>query len=83
MPAATAMGFGPARRYFQIDLPIAVPAIVAGLRVATVSSISLVSVGALIGVNSLGYFFIDGLQRSFNEEIYAAIVGIIVIALLC
>jgi osmoprotectant transport system permease protein len=47
--AATAMGFGSARRYFQVDLPIAVPAIVAGLRVATVSSISLVSVGALIG----------------------------------
>jgi osmoprotectant transport system permease protein len=47
--AATAMGFGSARRFFQVDLPIAVPAIVAGLRVATVSSISLVSVGALIG----------------------------------
>ncbi|MEY9969147.1 osmoprotectant transport system permease protein [Streptacidiphilus sp. MAP12-16] len=47
--AATAMGFGPVRRYLQVDLPIAVPAIFAGLRVATVSSISLVSVGALIG----------------------------------
>ena len=47
--AATAMGFGSARRFLQVDLPIAVPAIVAGLRVATVSSISLVSVGALIG----------------------------------
>ncbi|MFF1676291.1 ABC transporter permease [Streptomyces sp. NPDC058256] len=47
--AATAMGIGPARRYFQVQLPIAVPAIMAGLRVATASSISLVSVGALIG----------------------------------
>ena len=47
--AAAAMGFGAIRRYLQVDLPIAVPAIVAGLRVATVSSISLVSVGALIG----------------------------------
>ena len=47
--AATAMGFGSARRFLPVDLPIAVPAIVAGLRVATVSSISLVSVGALIG----------------------------------
>jgi osmoprotectant transport system permease protein len=49
LAAATAMGFGPVRRYLQVQLPIAVPAIIAGLRVATVSSISLVSVGALIG----------------------------------
>jgi osmoprotectant transport system permease protein len=49
LAAAQAMGFGPVRRYFQVQLPIAVPAIIAGLRVATVSSISLVSVGMLIG----------------------------------
>ncbi|MPY53506.1 ABC transporter permease [Streptomyces acidicola] len=49
LAAATAMGFGPVRRYVQVQLPIAVPAIIAGLRVATVSSISLVSVGSLIG----------------------------------
>ncbi|MCF3136571.1 MULTISPECIES: ABC transporter permease [Streptomyces] len=49
LDAATAMGFGPVRRYLQVQLPIAVPAIIAGLRVATVSSISLVSVGMLIG----------------------------------
>ncbi|WP_028805648.1 ABC transporter permease [Streptomyces sp. 142MFCol3.1] len=47
--AAAAMGIGLVRRYFQVQLPIAVPAITAGLRVATASSISLVSVGALIG----------------------------------
>ncbi|MFG2886713.1 ABC transporter permease [Streptomyces sp. NPDC048297] len=49
LAAAQAMGFGPVRRYLQVQLPIAVPAIFAGLRVATVSSISLVSVGMLIG----------------------------------
>ncbi|MEU2280854.1 ABC transporter permease [Streptomyces sp. NPDC013178] len=49
LAAATAMGFGPVRRYVQVQLPISVPAIIAGLRVATVSSISLVSIGALIG----------------------------------
>ncbi|MBL1103672.1 ABC transporter permease subunit [Streptomyces sp. 5-8] len=49
LAAAQAMGFGPVRRYLQVQLPIAVPAIIAGLRVATVSSISLVSVGMLIG----------------------------------
>ncbi|MCX4987415.1 MULTISPECIES: ABC transporter permease [unclassified Streptomyces] len=47
--AASAMGIGLARRYFQVQLPIAVPAIMAGLRVAVASSISLVSIGALIG----------------------------------
>ncbi len=80
--AATAMGFGPIRRLVQVELPLAIPVVIAGLRIAVVSSISLVSVGALIGVNSLGYFFIDGLQRSFYEEIWAAIIGVIVFALL-
>jgi osmoprotectant transport system permease protein len=81
--AATAMGFGPTRRLVRVELPLAIPIVIAGLRIAVVSSISLVSVGALIGVNSLGYFFIDGLQRSFNEEIWAAIIGVIVLALAC
>ncbi|MEU9921694.1 ABC transporter permease subunit [Streptomyces griseoluteus] len=49
LAAAEAMGLGAVRRYLQVQLPIAVPAIIAGLRVATVSSISLVSVGMLIG----------------------------------
>ncbi|MFJ3309787.1 ABC transporter permease [Streptomyces sp. NPDC086549] len=49
LAAATAMGLGPVRRYLQVQLPIAVPAIIAGLRVAAASSISLVSVGMLIG----------------------------------
>ncbi|MFD8804496.1 ABC transporter permease [Streptomyces sp. NPDC059597] len=49
LAAAEAMGLGAVRRYFQVQLPIAVPAILAGLRVAAVSSISLVSVGMLIG----------------------------------
>jgi osmoprotectant transport system permease protein len=81
--AATAMGFGPTRRLVRVELPLAIPIVIAGLRIAVVSSISLVSVGALIGVSSLGYFFIDGLQRSFNEEIWAAIIGVIVLALVC
>jgi osmoprotectant transport system permease protein len=81
--AATAMGFGTWRRLVQVELPLAVPIVIAGLRIAVVSSISLASVGALIGVSSLGYFFIDGLQRDFNEEIYAAIVAVIVLALAC
>jgi osmoprotectant transport system permease protein len=81
--AATAMGYGPLRRLVTIELPLAVPVIMGGLRVGVVSSISLASVGQLIGVSSLGYLFIDGLQRSFPTEIYVGIVLVIVLALVC
>ena len=81
--AATAMGYGPLRRLVTIELPLAVPVIMAGLRVGVVSSISLASVGQLIGVSSLGYLFIDGLQRSFPTEIYVGLVLVIVLALVC
>ena len=57
--------------------------IIAGLRVGVVSSISLASVGQLIGVSSLGYLFIDGLQRSFPTEIYVGLVLVIALALVC
>jgi osmoprotectant transport system permease protein len=81
--AATAMGYGPLRRLALVELPLATPVIIAGLRVGVVSSISLASVGQLIGVSSLGYLFIDGLQRSFPTEIYVGIVLVIVLALVC
>ena len=80
--AAVAMGFGATRRTIQVELPLAVPVIIAGLRVATVSSISLVSVGQLIGFGGLGYFFTDGEQRDFTTEIYVGLVLIIVLALI-
>ena len=81
--AATAMGYGGLRRLVTVELPLAVPVIIAGLRVAVVSSISLATVGQLIGVSSLGYLFIDGLQRSFPTEIYVGIVLIIALAVAC
>jgi osmoprotectant transport system permease protein len=81
--AATAMGYGPLRRLALVELPLAIPVIIAGLRIAVVSSISLASVGQLIGVSSLGYLFIDGLQRSFPTEIYVGLVLVIVLALVC
>jgi osmoprotectant transport system permease protein len=81
--AATAMGFGPMRRLVRVELPLAVPIIIAGLRIAVVSSISLASVGQLIGVSSLGYFILDGFQRSFSEEIWVGIILIIALALVC
>ncbi|MEO3808457.1 ABC transporter permease [Sphaerisporangium sp. B11E5] len=78
--SAVAMGFGPTRRLLQVELPIAVPVVLAGLRVATVSSISLVSVGALIGRGGLGYLFIDGWQRQFPTPIVVGIVLVVVLA---
>jgi osmoprotectant transport system permease protein len=81
--AATAMGFTQLRQLVQVELPLAVPVVIAGLRVAVVSSISLASLGQLIGVSSLGYFFIDGLQRDFPTEIYAGLALTILLALLC
>jgi osmoprotectant transport system permease protein len=80
--AATAMGFGTLRQIVQVELPLAVPVIIAGLRVATVSSISLVTVGQLIGLGGLGYFFTDGEQRDFPTEIYVALILIVILALL-
>ena len=55
----------------------------AGLRVATVSNISLVSVGALIGVGGLGELFTEGFQRDFPTEIITGIVLIVLLALIC
>lgn len=78
--AATAMGFRPLRRLIQVELPIAVPVVIAGLRVATVSSISLVSVGALIGIGGLGQLFTDGAQRDFATPIIVGVVLTVVLA---
>ncbi|HTU74627.1 MAG TPA: ABC transporter permease [Trebonia sp.] len=81
--AATAMGYGPLRRLITVELPLAGPVIIGGLRVGVVSSISLASVGQLIGVSSLGYLFVDGEQRDFPTEIYVGIAGVIALALAC
>jgi osmoprotectant transport system permease protein len=81
--SAEAMGFPAVRRLVQVDLPIALPVVIAGLRVATVSTISLVSVGSLIGISGLGELFIDGIQRDFPTPIVVGIVltvGLAVVA---
>lgn len=80
--AATAMGYRPLRRFAGVELPLAVPVLVAGLRVASVSNISLVSVGALIGRGGLGDLFTEGFQRDFLTPIVAGVLGSVVLALL-
>ncbi|MFJ8934371.1 ABC transporter permease [Streptomyces sp. NPDC102365] len=79
--AATAMGFSNVRRVLQVELPIAVPVVVAGVRVAAVSSISLVAVGQLIGQGGLGYYITRGLQLDFPTPIITATVLIMLLAL--
>lgn len=79
--AATAMGYGAARRFVAVDLPLAGPVILAGLRVTAVSTISLATVGILVGVTNLGYLFTNGLQRRIIEEVFAGILAVALIAL--
>jgi osmoprotectant transport system permease protein len=77
--AATAMGYRRTRRLIDVELPIALPVILAGLRVATVSNISLVSVGSLIGIGGLGQLFTRGFQLFYLEPI---LVGVLLSVLL-
>jgi osmoprotectant transport system permease protein len=79
--AAQAMGFKPLARFLKVDLPLSLPVMFAGLRVVSVSNISLVSVAALLGVGNLGMLFTDGLQRDFVTEVVVGIIAILVLAL--
>ncbi|MDX2375851.1 ABC transporter permease [Microbacterium sp. LRZ72] len=80
--AATAVGYGSLRRFFAVEFPLAGPVVLAGLRVTAVSTISLATVGILIGVTNLGYLFTNGLQRRIIPEVFAGVVAVVVIALL-
>ncbi|WP_131736156.1 ABC transporter permease [Actinomadura roseirufa] len=79
--AATAVGFGTLRRLVQVEMPIAVPVVIAGVRVAAVSSISLVAIGQLIGQGGLGEDIFRGYQLNFPTQILAASVLIVLLAL--
>ena len=79
--AATAMGYGAWRRFWTVEFPLAGPVILAGLRVAAVSTVSLVTVGILIGVESLGYLFTNGFQRRIIPEILTGVVMVLLVAL--
>lgn len=80
--SATAMGYGGFRRFWTVDFPLAGPVVLAGLRVAAVSTISLATVGILVGVTNLGYLFENGLQRRILAEVFAGVIAVVVIALL-
>lgn len=79
--SATAMGFTGRQRFFKVELPVAMPVIAAGLRVAVVSNVSLVSVAALIGVPQLGQLFTTGFQLDITAPIVIGIAACVVMAL--
>jgi osmoprotectant transport system permease protein len=80
--SATAMGFSAWTRFWRVELPLAGPVLLAGIRVVAVSTVSLVTVGAVLGIQSLGLLFTDGLQRNIVAEVLAGMVATIALALL-
>ena len=82
MNAASAMGYTNRQRLFSVQFPIAVPVIGAGLRVAAVSNVSLVSVASLLGVPQLGSLFINGDIANNVTPIILGIIFIVVLALI-
>jgi osmoprotectant transport system permease protein len=82
LQSATAQGFSPASRFWRVQLPLAGPVLLANLRVVSVSTVSLLSVAALIGSGGLGYLFTNGFQRYFVDEIVVGIVFTVLLALL-
>jgi osmoprotectant transport system permease protein len=78
--SATAQGYSARQRFFQVELPLAGPVLLAGVRVVSVSTISLVTIGALVGIDSLGSLFTDGFQRNFLTEVVAGFVLVLVLA---
>ncbi|GAA1971871.1 ABC transporter permease subunit [Nocardioides panacihumi] len=81
LDAASASGYSRWQRAFGVELPLAGPAMLAGIRVASVSTVSLVTVGALIGVSNLGSLFTEGFQRYFTTEIIVGMVLVVSLAL--
>ncbi len=78
--SASAMGYRPIRSLVTVQLPLAIPVIGAGLRVAAVANVSLVSVAALLGIPQLGQLFTVGFQLDFYTPIIAGIVLCLLLA---
>jgi osmoprotectant transport system permease protein len=79
--AAVGMGFGPGRLLWSVELPLALPSIFAGLRVATVSTIALTTIGSIVGYGGLGNLIYEGLRSLFKAQVLTASVLCVVLAL--
>jgi osmoprotectant transport system permease protein len=80
--AARGLGYGPVRLLLTVELPLAVPAAMAGLRIATVSAVSLVTIGAIVGHGGLGNLIYAGMNTFFKAQVLTASVLCIVIAVI-
>ena len=80
--AADGMGYTSRARRWRIELPLAIPSIMAGVRIATVTTIGLVTVTALIGQDSFGIFILRGIQRDFRTEIMVGVLGSVLLAVI-
>ena len=81
LEAAEGMGYSRRRRLFAVELPLAVPSIMAGLRIAAVTLIGLVPIAALVGQGGLGTFMLDGFNRDFQTPLTVGTVLVLVIAI--
>ncbi|MDO7869029.1 ABC transporter permease [Nocardioides jiangxiensis] len=79
--AADATGHSAVQRALRVELPLAGPVLLAGVRVVSVSTVSLVTIGALIGVANLGSLFTEGYQRGFTTEIVIGLGTVVLLAL--
>ncbi|CAN5770595.1 ABC transporter permease [soil metagenome] len=80
--AAVGMGYTPSQRLWRVELPIALPVIVAGLRIATVTTIGLVTITTLIGAGGLGYLIVNtGIRRFFDTSTYTGVVLSVALAI--
>lgn len=79
--AARGLGYAPWRRLWRIDLPLALPVVMAGLRVATVSTVALTTIGSLVAYGGLGNLILNGVNDNFRAQLFAASVLCVVIAL--
>lgn len=78
--ASIAIGTSPIKQAIFNDLPLSVPVLTAGARVIAVTNVSLVSVGAVIGIGGLGQLFTTGYQRNYPDQILAGIIMILALA---
>jgi osmoprotectant transport system permease protein len=79
--SARAVGYSGVQRFFRVELPLAGPVLLAGMRIVSVSTVSLVTVGSFIGIDSLGNLFIDAFQRQIPQEALTGIVAVLILAL--
>lgn len=79
--AARGQGYGPVRQLLTVEIPVALPTIVVGIRLATVTTVALVTVGVVVGYGGLGQLMFRGLYRDYRAEVFTATVLCLVVAL--